>query len=60
MWSAVEAVTNARRLPNVQARKDIISQSWGTVLEASKVKVVCSKVPQQLTQVLVAEGAHFM
>ncbi len=56
----MEAVTNARRLPNFQALKDTISQFWGTILEASKVKEVCSKVPEHLTQMLATEGAHFM
>ena len=44
----MEEVTNSRRHPNVESLKETISNSWGTILEASKVEEVTGKIRDRL------------
>ncbi len=45
-------MTNSRRHPKVKALEETISYSWGTALEASKVKEVTGKIRDRLARVL--------
>ena len=56
----MEAKTNSRRHPNVQALRNTVSNTWGDVLKASKVKEVCSKVIERMEKIVATEGGQVM